>query len=170
MPAVSWDISRLGQLNVHRQISSFFIKELCWRLLEPHHEMWVIAGAYQLERNEDICEAWDPLLPEYNICSYTSLFSPFLQFPFRLILLVALTWFVLTAIHQYREDVTEDTSTSTESQKGLVHLSSWLDETLIQSQGIYFQNQDLSFSKLRYNFSALGCEENANVRLASFQE
>lgn len=83
---------------------------------------------------------------------------------------MALTWFVLTAKHLPRETVTEDTSTSIESQKGVVHLSSWLDVSLIQSQGIYFQIQDPSFSKLRYNFSTLGYEENASVHLASLKK
>lgn len=43
----------------------------------------------------------------------------------------------------------------------MVHLSNWLDVTLIQNHGLHFQTQDLSFSKLGYSFSALDCEENA---------
>lgn len=58
------------------------------------------------------------VLREYNVCSFTYLSSPFLQFPFQLALLMALTWFVLTAKH-FREAVTEGTFTSIESQKGV---------------------------------------------------
>lgn len=78
--------------------------------------------------------------------------------------------FFFTAKHLPREATTEDASTSAESQKGVMHLNRWLDVSLIQREGIYIQIQDLSFSKSRYNFSALDYEENANIHLASLEK
>lgn len=94
----------------------------------------------------------------------------FLYLPFQSISSIPLQVSVADGTHLVlflpREAVTKDTSTCTERQKGVVHFSSSLHVSLTQSQGIYFQIQDLSFSKSTYNFSALHYEEKANVHLA----
>lgn len=73
MSAVSWDIPRLGQLNVHRQIASFFSKVVCWRVPEPHGAVWITAGAYQLDTNENISEARDLPYCCYRTITYVPL-------------------------------------------------------------------------------------------------
>lgn len=91
-------------------------------------------------------------------CTFLYLpFSPFLHFPLRVCTVddAHLLQFLPLSTYLWGA-VIEGTSISTfQKKEGGMHPHTRLGESLIHNQGMYFQIQNMSFSRLKYNFSFL---------------